>query len=272
LMRQKLSRDQRGVAILELFLVVAIFSVVGFIGYRVYLSKNPPLGSSSNTVKSLSSKSTYGFGEDITLPLYKTVTLKDGNELIKFRFTELQPARDPNAKCEELCREMLPTINIELEYSGKTFKGTSSSESTPNFDMSFEENGAYPLIPYNVELVRSNLPHSGTIKITKNNFMKVELGKQFTLKNGGIAALPSGKTGVHIIFGTCGISAHCMRDVDFYVDDEWVSVPLGFADVGASPALQFASKDGNFVEHNDIRLRLIESDDTTYATFVLEKK
>lgn len=272
-MRQKLSNDQRGVAfILEVFLIVIVLSAIGFVGYKAYQVKNNQQDNSKSSTQDFKNNSTFGFDEDITLPLHKTVILKDENESIKFRFTELKLASDPNAKCEELCREVLPTINIELEYSGKTFKGTSLSESAASFDMSIEENGAYPLLPYNIELVRSDLPHSGTIRITKKNFMKVELGKQFTLKNDGVAALVPGKTGVHIRFGTCGISVPCMRDIDFYVDDEYVPVPLGFADMGSSPELQFASKDGSYVEHDGIRLRLIESDDKTYATFVLEQK
>lgn len=263
LVKQKMFDDQRGVAFfLLLVVIVIILSVLGLVGYKVYQTRSPDLSKTQNIE----------FNQNLNLQLNQTATLGNGNEAIKFRFTKLEPPSNPHAQCEELCMDVLPTIMTELEYAGKTFKGTSTSE-VGGIDMSFEENGAYVLVPYTVELVSVDFSkHSGTVKITQKNFTKVEFGKQFTLENDGVAAVEPGKTGVHIGFGVCGVNSPCIRDIDFYVNDEYVSVfPLGLADPKATPEFQFASKDGSHIEQNGVRLRLIESDDKTYATFVLEK-
>lgn len=274
-MKQKITQDQRGVAfVLELVIVVAVLSVLGFVGYKVYqhTANRKATSTSSTSSSSPGTQKTLGFGQDIELKLRQTATLTDGDKTIKFRFTELKPPSNPNAHCEELCTDILPTIRTELEYIGRTYQGTSTAETASRLDMSFEKNGAYPLVPYNIELVSTDFKTpTGTVKITKKQFVQAELGKQFTVNDDGVAALVPGKTGMHIEFGTCGLNAPCIRNVDFYVDDEYVTVPLGFAAPNASPALQFASKDGNYAEHNGTRLRLVESDDKTYATFVFEK-
>lgn len=256
--------DQRGMAFfLLLIVIVVILSALGLVGYKVYQNQNPVDLSKTQNIE---------FNQNLNLRLNQTATLGSGSDAIKFRFTKLEPPTNPNAQCEELCMDVLPTIMTELEYAGKTFKGTSTSE-IGGIDMSFEENGAYPLIPYNIELVSADFgKRSGTVRITQKQFTQVELGKQFTLKNDGVGALTPGKTGVHIAFGICGIDKSCIRETDFYVNDQFVDVfPFGFADPKASPELQFASKDGSYIDHDGVRLRLIESDDKTYATFVLEK-
>lgn len=264
LIKQKIFDDQRGMTfILVLIVIVIILSVLGLAGKKVYQNQTP---------SDLSETQNIDFDQKIELRLNQTATLGNGNEAIKFRLTKLEPPVNPNAQCEELCWDVLPTIMTELEYAGKTFEGTSTSE-VGGIDMSFEENGAYVLVPYNIELISVDFSkHSGTVKISQKKFAKVEYGKQFTLGNDGVVAVEPGKTGVHIGFGICGFNSSCIRDIDFYVNDEYVSVfPIGLADPKATPELQFASKDGSSVEHGGVRLRLIESDDKTYATFVLEK-
>lgn len=274
-MKQKITQDQRGIAfVLELVVIVAVLAVLGFVGYKVYQHTvyRKPNSSSPTPASSTATQKTFEFNQDIQLKLHQTATLTDGDKTIKFRFTEIKPPSNPNAHCDELCTGMLPTVRTELEYLGKTYEGTATTEVTSSLDMSFEKNGAYPLVPYNIELVSTDFgTPSGTVKITKKEFVQAELGKQFTVHNDGVAALVPGKTGMHIEFGTCGLNSPCIQNVDFYVDDEYVTVPLGFTDPNATPALQFASKDGSYAEHNGTRLRLVESDDKTYATFVFEK-
>lgn len=259
-MHKRLSSSQRGIThILGLVLVLLVVLAIGFAGYKVYKAGVFEKGKTAS------------FNEDISLRLNQAVTIKDGNEVVKFRFTKLEPPSNPDAACPELCTDVLPIIKTEFEYANKKYEGTSYGDGG-GIDMSFKQNGAYPLVPYVIELVDTNLKSNGVVRITKKDFINAELGRQFTLKDDGVAALVPGKTGVHISFSICGFNSPCIHDIDYYVNDEYVSVvPFGFAASKASPELQYSSRDGSSVEHNGIRLRLIESDDKTYATFVFEE-
>lgn len=236
-------------------LALALVSFLWLVGYIVYQkTQNPP-------------ELYIEFNQNFNLQVGQTATLGSGSETIKFRFTELKPPSNPDARCEELCSQRLPTIMSELEYAGKTLKGTSASE-TGIIDMSYEENGAYPLVPYIIELVGADLNKgTATVKITQKQLQQVELGMQFTLEDDGVAALVPARTGVHIRFGSCGYDSSCIQDVDLYVDGEYIDTTQAFT----TPELQFASDDGAYIAHDGIRLRLVESDDHTYATFVFEK-
>ena len=270
-MKHTLRDDQRGLAhVLAIGLVVILIASTGFVGYRVYNTKqNSPDSTDQSFSVRHNGKVSSSLDKDFVLPFNKTAELKDGNETIKFRFTEYRPAS--NQQCPELCRGMFPEVDAELEYAGKTYKGTGQVGDGSGFDWSYDQNGAYVLIPYSIELVRSNFPGSGTLKISKLEFSKITLGKEFTLHDGGVAALTPGKTGVYVGFGICGIDTHCIRSIDFYVDDKYIEI-YGLTNVsGGGGVNQYEAIKGGSVEGGGLRLRLVDSDNTSFVTFVLEK-
>lgn len=215
------------------------------------------------------------FDQEITLQTRQAAIIGSGEDMITFRFTEMKPPEksiDPASPHILMGADasMFPRLYGELEYAGKKMKGTLLS-TTGSFEFSYHENGAYPLIPYDIQVLDVDFAkHIGTIKITQKKFTKIELGAPFTLKDDGVAALVPGKTGVHVNFGICGFDSPCAKNLEFWVDDEYVNIPHNFRDSGADPERQFVSKEGAAVEHGNLRLRLIKTDDHTYATFVLE--
>lgn len=242
-------RSAKKVFISILILIVA--GALGLVGYRLYENLNSAQAA---------------FNEVIDLKVGQKAVLSDGADVIKFRFTELEPVQHPNPGCGgELCRHMLPTIMTELEYAGRTLMGTTTSD-TGIIDMSFEQNGAYPLVPYRVEMVGIDFDrYIGTARIVPKQFTEIKLGEEFTVEDDGVAALVPGRSGVHVAFGVCGDSLPCLRTVDFYMDDEYVP----------TSSLRLTnpvdSLSGVVAEHDGIRLYLVKSDSKTYATFVLEE-
>ena len=261
-MRKTVNSDSGAHLTFKLLAVAAMLCLAGAVGYIVY----------KNISSDSSGFSNFEFDTDFSLRRNQAAVLGDGNDLIKFRFTDIKPPSNPSADCTELCHDQLPTITTELEYAGRIYKGKATSK-TGYVDMSFEQNGAYALVPYTIQLAGIDFDNrSGTVKITQKKIATVQFGEEFTVQNDGIAVLTPGKTGLHINFGVCGFDSPCIQDIDYYVNDEYASLPpFGLKDPKATPESQYASKPGSYADHGDIRLRLVESDDATYATFVFEK-
>ena len=226
------------------------------------------------------------FNQDIKLKINQAAILSDQNEVIKFGFVKIKEANNPNVDCSiygycssGVSVSEMPTILAELEYAGKTFKATSMSK-TGNMDMSYSENGAYGIIPYNIELINVDFDNkSATVKITKKDYINVEFGKQFTLKDNEIAILEPKKTGVHVKFGNnCNDNyrSNCFTNIESYINGKPVYInpmmsSITPSDMEIIPEMDFPSKNGSFDELDGIRLKLIKSDNKTYATFIFEK-
>lgn len=272
--------NNQGIAHLGLIvLVFIVLIVIGLIGYRVYQANFASIfyyGTHGNEIFKRITKSTdYGFDKEITLPTNKVVALKDGDETIKFRLTNIYSGSRTEPKCPNnaLCLRDDPDVKAGMEYAGMTFSGSSGPGIGGSFYLNDVEGVTNKLLPYDVEMLGSDFRRVSTVKIIKKNFIKAELGKPFTLKNGGVAALEPGKIGVNLWISICGGTATtCIDDINFYVDGESVEMSFrNIVDYRTNPELYYGSRDGSSAEHKGIRLRLLESDDKTYATFVFEK-
>lgn len=258
--------NQRGSSPFIIVALVVVLAAGGLVAWRV-AGVETPIGLTLLRPKSVSAK----FEKDVKLKVNQKAVFSDNGGRPTLRVTKLEPPKDPNARCVELCTSNLPTIETELEFGGNSYKGQLLS-SVGYIDMSYEENGAYKLIPYAIKIVGTDLDKYEyvTVKVHKKEQVKADIGKQFTLRNGGIAVLEPMETGAHVAFGLCGFNAPCIHDLDVVIGGKEIS--------GAYRAFKYRNaknyhraKPGTSVERDGIRLRLINSDDKTYATFVFEK-
>lgn len=263
--------NQSGIAVVLVLIILIAAGIIGLAGYRVYTSHS--VKSNFANGNNMPATSVPAFNQTFKLRVNDPITLKHENGTITFRINRLEepPANHSESSCADLCTDMLPKIETELEYAGKVIKGTVAMLPSP-VDMSFSENGAYDLIPYSFMIDNADYGKGvASITIKPLKLLIVEPGKQFTVHGDEIAALSGRKTGVKIYFGTCGFGANCMRNIYFYANDTLANGTFEADYRTVKPELQYASVDGSVIKGNGYNLRLVDSDDKTYATMVIEK-
>lgn len=212
---------------------------------------------------------------EMTLRVNENAIINDSGQTIKFRFTDIQPGDPSSQPCGpyDICTSGMPTVSAELTYSGNVYRGSTFSPIGLLSLGSYTSSGQHEIVPYSITITDMNYKKStGTVKIEKIDHIQVALGEQFTLQNGGLAILDPGNTGVRISFATCGFGTPCISSLDYILNNERVTLPYmySYEEIMSKVGKQYVAKAGAYVEKDGIRLRLIESDDKTYATFIFE--
>jgi len=107
------------------------------------------------------------FNEPITLRVNQAAVLDDDGKEVTFRITEFKPASTPQKMCPELCTDNLDVFYTKLSYNGTSYKGVSYGGIGSAVDMSFEENGDYESIPYEIRINAITTPSEYTVLISK---------------------------------------------------------------------------------------------------------
>lgn len=208
----------------------------------------------------------------------QTVTVLDKDTAVAFTITDIHIADDdacsrdnkfdsPNSGAVEgVSMNCFTRISTELSYNGRSYRGVVLNSGTA--DMTFSENGAYDLIPYTIQLETENnskTQYNATIHRLASQM--VNLNQEFTLKKDELATLKNeAGTGIHLSFKVCGNNTPCL-DSSTYIHNEHQ-----FADFRTNEKPTWYKAISNSVIAKDgIQLRLLESDDATYAKFVFEK-
>lgn len=236
------------------------------------------------------------FDKEFSLPVGREAILDDDGKPVSIKVTDLH---DPDTYEEpSFCNHNditagacpLPTdIRISVEVAGYTF--WNYDYTMYSYDMSDGEhdpyryepmdmgspvdiesmNSEYDIFPYDIRVTGGDLPNYATLMISKkDNYKKVNLGEEFTLTSDVLVELELARTGLEFR----GFSRYMNQEVDIsrvYIDRlELDEVPEQFVDTRGTGDLDRLTK-GDVIEHKNTRLRVVDSDGETYATFVFER-
>lgn len=212
------------------------------------------------------------FDTDVEISVGQKISGHDEDKTFSFEIVSAKANNGNKCVSDPAAGACAPTqdIKTQLRLGDTAYKGIAYGQG--QVDMSFSENGAYSLLPYTVEIVEANEAYTSfVVNIHKLEYKAVAIGEAFTIHNNGIGVLAGDPgTGVHVGFGVCGTDTPCIRTFDAYVKNEIVIQAWShfhYDDTGR----YYRARAGGSVEQNGIRLKLLESDDKTYAKFVFEK-
>lgn len=218
------------------------------------------------------------FEKSFVVTTGQTITIQDNDTDVTFKITDIENA--DNAGCRRDNAYDSPSSGTEtgvslscftrvstlLTVNEQSYKGVALDGGM--VDMSFSQNGAYELVPYTIELERE--AGGGTqyrATIHRLAHQTVDLNEEFVLKNDEIATLynESG-TGIRISFKTCGMDTSCL-DSTTYIHNDYQSSNY----ISYEKQSQYKAIINSAVAKDGIQIRLVESDDATFAKFVFEK-
>lgn len=219
---------------------------------------------------------------DVAYPLKprQHIVINDGSTVVNFEIAEItKPDNDGCRRDENREVDTAASIGVSmscftrfdtiLRVDNRHYRGVSLDEGI--VDLSFPENGAYELIPYEVTITASSTHKTPNVTIHKLPKQVVRYGQAVTLKNGEIATLDGDdQTGIRVAFTTCGgvdlPTVSCLREQSYIHGEQ----PLHSL-VSYDKKEPYKATPGNTVSIGKERIRVIDSDNTSYVTVIFEK-
>ncbi len=219
---------------------------------------------------------------DVAYPLKprQHIVINDGGAEVDFEITKVTKpnsggcSRDENrevgtAASVGVSISCFTRTDALLRVGNRQYKGVSLAAG--RLDMSYPENGAYGLIPYEATITGNAARETPKVVIHKLPRHVIKYGQPVTVKDGEIATLDGDdQTGVRVGFSTCGgvdsPIVSCLHE-EAYINGE---KPVGSL-ISYDQKAHFKAAPGNSISVGSEHIRVIDSDNASYVTVVFEK-